>query len=347
MYIVNELVRRHKRDYSFNNDPNTETKIIATAMTTSDRNKIVVRPAQAISRDILDKFINAWKKVFGFNSAPSNDSSELFRGAKEKLKGVIESMGKVRDDVSKYPFVSPVVEAVRLFEEWESKRDPIQFFNAIIQGEDKGKELVDRYKEIKQFADDQLPRYVEFLRYIDNNKENFNFLPDEKKPSAEKFKELVSDETPFERMPSYNKLKKEIEAALNEIKKGLCAEIAANYEKAYTDLQGVCKENGVPESILPNLQSTITSKTNTDNLYALKDNRSTDEFYTQWVKVILDKKNPNDDGNKIGKKTASITLNTRTRQKLTNESEVDDYLAQLKQQLMKHINDNEDVMVIK
>lgn len=347
MYIVNELVRRHKRDYSFNNDPNTETKIIATAMTTSDRNKIVVRPAQAISRDILDKFINAWKKVFGFNSAPSNDSSELFRGAKEKLKGVIESMGKVRDDVSKYPFVSPVVEAVRLFEEWESKRDPIQFFNAIIQGEDKGKELVDRYKEIKQFADDQLPRYVEFLRYIDNNKENFNFLSDEKKHSAEKFKELVSDETPFERMPSYNKLKKEIEAALNEIKKGLCAEIAANYEKAYTDLQGVCKENGVPESILPNLQSTITSKTNTDNLYALKDNRSTDEFYTQWVKVILDKKNPNGDGNKTGKKTASITLNTRTRQKLTNESEVDDYLAQLKQQLMKHINDNEDVMVIK
>ena len=256
-------------------------------------------------------------------------------------------MGVLRDSVSKYPFVSPVVDAIHLFEEWESKRDPVQFFNAIVQGQDKGKMLVDRFKEVKQFADDQMDRYKEFLRYIDNNKENFDFLPDSKKTSAEKFKELVGDETPFERMPSYNKLKKEIETALNEIKKGLCAEITTNYEKAYADLKGVCKENGVPEDILPNLQSTITSKTNTDNLYALKDNRSTDEFYTQWVKVILDKKNPNGGGNQTGKKTASITLNTRTRQKLTNEKEVDNYLAELKQQLMKHINDNEDVMVIK
>lgn len=347
MYVVNELVRRHKRDYSYNNDPNTETKIVATAMTTSDRNKIVVRPAQAISRDVLDNFTDAWKKVFGFKPAPSNDSSELLHGAKEKLKELIDSMGKLRDEVSKYPFASPVVEAIHLFEEWEAKRDPIQFFNAIVQGQDKGKALVDRYKEVKQFADDQLSRYVEFLQYIAGNKENFNFLPDDKKQAAERFKELVTDETPFERMPSYTKLKREIEAALKEIKNGLCAEITANYEKAHADLKGVCKENGVAEDILPNLQSTITAKTNTDNLYALKDNRSTDEFYTHWVKVILDKKDPNDGGNQPGKKTASITLNTRTQHKLTNEEEVDDYLAQLKQQLMKHINDNEDVMVIK
>lgn len=347
MYVINELVRRHKRDYSYNNDPNTETRIIATAMTTSDRNKIVVRPAQAISRDVLDSFIAAWKKVFGFNSTPSNDSSELFHSAKEKLKETIGEIDKVRDIVSKYPFAAPLAEAVHLFGEWESKRDQIQFFNAIIQGQDKGKELIDRYKEIKQFADDQLSRYIDFLRYIDNNKENFNFLPEEKKPSAENLKNLVSDDAPFERMASYNKLKKEIEAALNEIKKGLCAEITENYTKVYADLKEACKLNDVPETILPDLQSTISSKTGTDNLYALKDNRSTDEFYTQWVKVILDKKNPNGGGNQPGKKTASITLNTRTRQKLTNEKEVDDYLAQLKQQLMKHINDNEDIMVIK
>lgn len=290
MFVINELVRRHKRDYSYNNDPNVETKIIATAMTNSDRGKIVVRPAQAISREIVDGFIKAWKNVFGFNSAPSSDSSELFRGAKEKLKDEINAMGEVRDKVSRYPFVTPLVEVIHLFEEWEAKRDPIQFFNAIIQGQDKGKELVDRYKEIKQFADDQLSRYIDFLRYIENNKENFDFLPEDKKLSADNFKKLTTDDAPFERMPSYNKLKKEIESALNEIKKGLCAEITANYEKAFTDLQGVCKENGVQENILPDLQATIVSKTGTDNLYALKDNRSTDELYTYWVEEILSKK---------------------------------------------------------
>ena len=39
--------------------------------------------------------------------------------------------------------------------------------------------------------------------------------------------------------------------------------------------------------------------------------------------------------------------NLRIQKLHINEKEVDDYLAQLKQQLMKHINDNEDVMVIK
>lgn len=346
MYVINELVRRHKRDYSYNNDPNVETKIIANAMTTSDRGKIVVRPAQAISRELLDGFIKAWKNVFGFNSTPSNDSSELFRSAKDKLKEVLASMGVVRDKVSKYPFVTPIVDAIHLFEGWESKRDPIQFFNAIIEGQEEGKALVDRFKEIKQFSDDQLSRYVDILRYIDSNKENFNFLPDDKRPSAENLKKLVSDDAPFDRMPSYNKLKKEIESALNEIKKRLCAEITENYGKTYTALQGVCRENDVPESILPNLQATVSLKTNTDNLYALKDNRSTDEFYTHWVNEILSKK-PTPEDNTPTKKTANIALDTRTQHKLTNEKEVDDYLARLKQQLMKHINDNEDVMVIK
>ena len=117
-------------------------------------------------------------------------------------------------------------------------------------------------------------------------------------------------------------------------------------EKLKVICKGVCKENGVPEDILPNLQSTITSKTNTDNPYALKDNRSTDEFYTYWVNEILSHK-PDGGDSKPTKNTAKISLNTRTQHKLTNEGDVDNYLAQLKQQLMKHINDNEDVMVIK
>ncbi len=348
MYVVNELVRRHKRDYSYNNDPNVETKIIATAMTTSDRNKIVVRPAQAISREVLDNLIAAWKKVFGFNNPLPSDSSELFREANNELKKFIDGIGLVKEKVSQYPFSASLGAASRLLEEWGQKREPAQFFNAIIQDQEKGKELFDRYKEIRQFSEDHLSRYRELLQFINNNKENFNFLPDEKKNVVEKLRELTDDEAPFERMPAYNKLKKEVESALSEIKKELCAEITTNYTKTYADLQDVCKVNGVPESILPDLQTTILLKTNTDNLYALKDNRLTDDFYTLWVNEILSRK-PTPQGEKpsSARKTAKISLNTRTAQKLTNESEVDSYLAQLKLQLMKHINDNEDVMVVK
>ncbi|MGG6548755.1 UNVERIFIED_CONTAM: hypothetical protein NY100_25415, partial [Prevotella sp. 15_C9] len=49
-----------------------------------DANRFTIEPAKAISQDILNEFIEAWKHIFNVVTLKgSNDSTELYRNCKE------------------------------------------------------------------------------------------------------------------------------------------------------------------------------------------------------------------------------------------------------------------------
>ena len=79
LYIINELVRRHNRDYSYANNPIVETSLVANRIV-SEYNKFTLRQAKVISPQVIQEFIAAWKDIFGLSAAPATtDSTQLFR----------------------------------------------------------------------------------------------------------------------------------------------------------------------------------------------------------------------------------------------------------------------------
>ncbi len=362
LYIVNELVRRRKRDYAYNGDPNVEWKTIAPVLAT-EKTKITIRPAQAIDRQLIDDFVAAWKNIFGLNSISSVDSSELFRKTKDDLSNYIRNYTELVTKYSRYPFAGPLGDMLALFEKWNTERDNQKYFKLVVADSDTGKSTMDCCKEIKQFCEDQLAKYNEIVSYVENNSDNFNFLDNKGRSAAAQLQGISSDLHPWNSLQGYLKIKREIDNALNIVKKQFCDTIRANYTAAMEYLQTVATENGCNASILPALDSVVTSKTNTSNLYALQSNCNADAFQSEWVERLMKtipqnptppQPNPNASGSEptptpqpSTKKTRRVELKTKTTKPLATEADVDNYLNTLRQQLMDIINGGEDVMITK
>jgi hypothetical protein len=84
LYVINELVRRHRRDYSYANNPNVELATVANKIA-GESNKFTLREATAISQDILNRFMESWKDIFGVTEVFSQTTVHNFSVCVEKM----------------------------------------------------------------------------------------------------------------------------------------------------------------------------------------------------------------------------------------------------------------------
>lgn len=365
LYVVNELVRRHRRDYSYANNPHVDIQTVASRIVT-ESNKFTLREAEVISQDIVNRFIDAWKNIFGMMQALSTtDSSQLFRQAHDpgdlkSLPSLIKSYSGFINANAAYPFVKPLRDAVELFEEWNNMRDPVKFFTAVTEKQNEARQLNDTCKEVIAFIHDQLDRYKNLLRFIRDNEDNFQFVPDEQQDYVVELKSLETKEWPIS-IREYVKLKNTVSGILDAKRKEIKKEIAQAYNDTFDLLEQSADKQGVPRTILTNRENTIASKTAPSNILLLMNNLNTDALFTEESARIIQKAKelhpqPIPEGSEAGEKTPddenvrtqlNMTLRTRTIKPLTNEHDVDEYLLDIKKQLMDRINNGYDVTVVK
>ena len=365
LYVVNELVRRHRRDYSYANNPHVDIQTVASRIVT-ESNKFTLREAEVISQDVVNRFIDAWKNIFGMMQALSTtDSSQLFRQAHDpndlkSLPSLIKSYSGLINANAAYPFVKPLRDAVELFEEWNNMRDPVKFFTAVTEKQNEARQLNDTCKEVIAFIHDQLDRYKDLLRFIRTNEDNFQFVPDEQQDYVVELKSLETKEWPIS-IRNYVKLKNTVSGILDAKRKEIKKEIAQAYNDTFDLLEQSADKQGVPRTILINRENTIASKTAPSNILLLMNNLNTDALFTEESARIIQKAKelhpqPIPEGSEAGEKTPddenvrtqlNMTLRTRTIKPLTNEHDVDEYLQNIKKQLMDRINNGFDVTVIK
>lgn len=365
LYVVNELVRRHRRDYSYANNPHVDIHTVASRIVT-ESNKFTLREAEVISQDVVNRFIDAWKNIFGMMQALSTtDSSQLFRQAHDpndlkSLPSLIKSYSGLINANAAYPFVKPLRDAVELFEEWNNMRDPVKFFTAVTEKQNEARQLNDTCKEVIAFVHDQLERYKDLLRFIRANEDNFQFVPDGQQDYVVELKSLETKEWPIS-IRNYVKLKNTVSGILEAKRKEIKKEIAKAYNDTFDLLEQSADKQGVPRTILVSRENTIASKTAPSNILLLMNNLNTDALFTEESARIIQKAKelhpqPIPEGSEAGEKTPddenvrtqlNMTLRTRTIKPLTNEHDVDEYLQNIKKQLMDQINNGFDVTVIK
>jgi hypothetical protein len=366
LYIVNELVRRHRRDYSYTNNPNVETNLIANRLV-QETNKFTLRQAKAISPELINQFTSAWKNIFGVTEAFStNDSTQLFRLSREpenprSLSKFRDGYRKIESEIGSYPFAEPIHQAIDFFDAWLAERDPQKYFESVIDKQQEAREVIDKCKEVVQFTHDQLQNYKKLRRFVSDNQYNFSFVPIDCQGKVEEFIKIENDPWPINGFRTYIQLHRELEIILEEVRNDLREKIRIAYNEQFDYLERVAKEQNVPVSELASRENTILAKTTPDNILVLKGNINTDTFYQEQIAHILDyanKHKPQEPGKPAGgggdpvppvpqKKVRQASLQTKTSIPLSTEEDIDRYLKGLKEQITKLLVDYDSVMIIK
>lgn len=362
LYIINELVRRHNRDYSYANNPNVETSTVA-ARIVSESNKFTLRQAKVISPQVIQNFTNAWKEIFGISAVPSStDSTQLFRACRDiesdrSLAKFIKGYKEIELQIASYPFCQPIREAIDLFESWLNERDPLKFFNLVIAAKDEAKVLIDKCKEVVQFTHDQLNKYKELLQSLEENQYNYPFVPMELQGAVTDFLKLKDDPWPIPGLRVYIKLNNQLSGILDGVREELRKKIKAAYNDMFDYLKQVAEKQHVPESVLSDRETVIRVKTTPNNILVLQNNANTDTFYQEQVDKIMSYNPPQLPGGEGGgkpeppvtpvKRIRKASLQTKTKLPITNAEDIERYLEGLRQQLEKLLVDQDGVMIIK
>ena len=359
IYVVNELVRRHLYAFNYNNNPNVSREEVARNIV-RESNRFTIEPAKAISQDILNAFIEAWKHIFNVVTVKgSNDYTELFRSCKETndsaLNSLLKNYRELYHTINGYAFAKVIDEAISLMEQWLTIRDPKEFFQTIIDADESAAVLFDKCKTVRQFVDDQYEMFKKITKFLDAHRDNFAFLPDDQTEALNRLKDIITDEEPWERMPAYNKMMRNLNGKLNECKDALIATIKANYNKAFDELEEYAKSVNVSRDKFAQRDATIMLKTSTNNLYALQANANVTEFYeeqTGRINSAIPKTQPTrpydkpaaGNGGNVQEPPAPrmrkvVHLDTHCNTPLRTEVDVDRYLQTLKAQIMEQLKD--------
>ena len=358
LYIINELVRRHNRDYSYANNPNVETSTVANRIV-SESNKFTLRQAKVISPQVIQNFIATWKEIFGISAVPSStDSTQLFRACRDiesdrSLAKFIKGYKDIEQQIAGYQFCQPIREAIDLFESWLNERDPLKFFNLVIAAKDEAKVLIDKCKEVVQFTHDQLDTYKQLIQFQDNNQYNFPFVPMEMQGAVTDFSKLKDDPWPISGLRGYIKLQRQLSGILDGVRNELREKIKAAYNEIFDYLKQVAEKQHVPESVLSDRETVIRVKTTPTNILVLQNNANTDTFYQEQVDKIMSynppqpKPDEDEDDPVPVKRIRKASLQTKTKLPITNAEDIERYLEGLRQQLEKLLVDQDGVMIIK
>lgn len=362
LYIINELVRRHNRDYSYANNPNVETSTVANRIV-SESNKFTLRQAKVISPQVIQNFIAAWKEIFGISAVPSStDSTQLFRACRDiesdrSLAKFIKGYKDIEQQIAGYQFCQPIREAIDLFESWLNERDPLKFFNLVIAAKDEAKVLIDKCKEVVQFTHDQLDTYKQLIQFLDDNQYNFPFVPMEMQGAVTDFNKLKNDPWPISGLRGYIKLQRQLSGILDGVRDELREKIKAAYNDMFDYLKQVAEKQHVPESVLSDRETVIRVKTTPTNILVLQNNANTDTFYQEQVDRIMSYNPPQPPGGEgdgkpeppktPDKRIRKASLQTKTKLPITNAEDIERYLEGLRQQLEKLLVDQDGVMIVK
>jgi hypothetical protein len=324
-----------------------------------DASRFTVEKAKSISQELLNNFIESWKHIFNVMTVKgANDSAELFRECREKedsaLQRLLHDYRKLSRELGERPFTHILDEAINLMEEWAALRNPQQFFETIVSAREEAANLFDQCKSVKTFADDQFDNYKACVEFYHANHDNFAFLTEEQRRTMEALKKILSDQEPWEHIPSYLKMMRTLKGQLGECRTALIGSIKEKYHTVFTELEKYADSVNVKRESFAAEETTIARLTASNNLYALKASLSTESFYNEQM-ACIDRAIPalptpsNDSGTPAPKSAVRtrrmIHLNTHTPHPLRTEDDVNQYLQSLKEQIMRQLGDDHDIIV--
>jgi len=355
---LNELVRRRKWAFAYQNNPNVDIDTIANKLLKESQNFTMV-PAAVIPRELIAKFTQCWKDIFGVagSSAYSSDGEALYRQCNQtkdkELLQVLPAWRKKYGRIASFPFAQRLNEAIEMMSAWHDERDAKTFFEKVIAQHDDARELFDKCKEIIAFCNDFVldqnenptGKYPKMLQFVRENSENLENLHDTFPEEVDNMKKILSDEWPIDKLPVYGQLMQKIQKLIKEETDNWRNKISETYTQIYDDLESLAQEKGVNPNIIGNKQNVILRMTTPKSINSLKLNyNGAAEFYNQQIEKINDAVAKEALKNNQSAKKVIRRVKVKRDVRLHTEQEVDEYINDLRNRLMDAINNNQEAM---
>lgn len=364
-YTVNELCRRRLWKFLYANNPQVETKFVAQNLM-REKQKFTLKRAESISPELITRFTASWKKAINIVATLPSDGEELMRTCKESLEKMNANLSELIGALNGLPFCHFVEDARNIVAEWKKNSDAPTFFNKVINAEATAKETFDKYKAVKDFYEQRVKSvpgrpslYVEIVDFIRNNRDNFSYLSDTERNKANELQAILTDEWPMDKMRAYGKLRDELRNDIASALKNLRAEITTAINTVYDEMEQMVADKNLDGFTLPSKDSAIARMTiGTESISKLRNElNEIDTLKERLIHVInaeiqqrAAKSVPTGSGED---RPTPVVKQTRTAYLpkpknggiLHTETEVNEYIENLRQTLMTYINNNEDVLI--
>jgi len=353
VYVVNELVRRHIRAFSYKGDPNVDRLRIADSIM-KERSSFTITPAQKINPALIENFLAAWKDIFKkVGASYSHDGSELFHQCREDdqspLNLAIKNYAVIATDLAgahAAGVAKVLADAVAVMQEkWHAERDPERFFKLIIADRQKGREMMDRCMKAIDFDHNQKNIFAAVYDFVQRSRDDFDFLPVNFKEDVDFIKRIEKDEWPVDTLPMYNKRRLMLSAELDKVRNDLKSKITGAYTKAFDELNAFEAEKDLSPSILPSIDSRILTSTSTSNIAKLQlEFSKVKDFKDEWLQRIIDAL-PHGGSAKKSKKISAKSI-CKTPCTLKSSAEINAYIDTIRANLEKELQENEEIIIL-
>jgi hypothetical protein len=237
--MVVQLARKKRREFRYKGQvPTSPLEFVSKALLTGERSSCTVVAGTAISQDTLDGVIQAYKAVFNVALAHTTDDEELWKN----LKGELEKRERDVVDLArayggKVPWGATFVEAENWLRELNAKRGKSALFEALIGDEVRAKELFDRVKDLKEFAESQYTAWRELEDFLQGNAEAFVRLAQNYSTQLDLLRQFLASTTPRSELRHAMKAKEELEQGLDALRNELRKALSKTYNGIFDVLE--------------------------------------------------------------------------------------------------------------
>ncbi len=356
LYVLNELVRRGLRDFSYHGAGNVLSSVVAEKLS-KDTAHFAIRKKNAIDEMVIKSFTDGWKKIFGPVSLPWAATAtpiELVTRTKEFLDAEIkkdnEAIGTVGDG---YPFIQPLKDEKAAFESWKAVADEETYFKTVADASAVSEVLRNKVNQVRDFVANQFAKFRDdVVGFAVKNATNATFLSSAQQADFGKIAAAKTDAEPFSNLPNYIKITKASKKAFDDIRTAKRAEIDTAYGECFDELEQFAESKGVAKAAFADRAAMLAQKKQSDDIASLDLALSTvNSFRSAEQQKIIDaipKPATAVAAGGVAPSAATIVqvkLQTHTTSPLKSEVEVDTYLAAFKTALMEKISAGQEVIV--
>lgn len=348
--VLVHLVKKKKREFRYRGAPRYPTvEFINKAVITSERLACEVCSGEEIDQSVIDLTLFCFREIFNRDLLGTTDGNELYNLLRDALEKEQQKYQSGEDDYhGAYPFGDCFHEAVKMLQRWRDIRDPKMLFERLQSEKDRAKALFDQAKGIKEFADQHRKEYDTIRNFHQSNRENFRELGIDIQEKTEKVVDFLLSPDPRSDFRHIRKAYDEINTALSEYKRQLMEKVVARYEQVFAELEMETTKRGIVEShVYADPHTTLQHIRRLDAIAQLKNKLlEADHFKSEQLSALLHfaaAKPASTAAPRVGEPEHYYITHLMTT--ISNEQELDEYLAKAKQDMLQLLRNNKTIII--
>ena len=356
--VLVHLAKKKKREFEYRNQPRYGiVEFINKALSTPERPVCIVKAGEEIDQLTIDNAILAFREIFNEDLQATSDGSELFDTIQKKLSNISSQYSPFEDDFhGKYPFGEAFHQLRKKLQEWTNKRDPKQLLQVLTDEQQAVKELMDKAKGLRDFANRTRADYDTIKKFYSENQQNFRALSPAAQEKADKMGDFLRMEDPRFEFRHTRKAYDELKGELKEYLEALKNDVIAQYQQAFVELKKEAVSRNVTEAQVYADEDTILKgirNLNSITELQLKKAKLSD-FRSGELKKIIDyaakaataaaaSGGTGGSTPKVGESYEFYITNIKST--ISNEQELEDYLQKARAEMLELLRQNKTIII--